>query len=119
MNAHNLKQLRYDAQGLIVAIAVQHDTGEILMQAYMNEASLQKTIHTGRVCYWSRSRQEFWFKGETSGHTQKLVKILTDCDMDSLLIYVDQEGPACHTGERSCFYTSLYDMQDSDGTHND
>lgn len=107
MDNHSLNQLKYNAQGLIVAIAVQHDTKEVLMQAYMNKESLQKTLATGRVCYWSRSRQEFWYKGETSGHTQSLVSIYADCDMDSLLIYVDQKGPACHTGKRSCFYNKV------------
>ena len=99
--------LRFDARGLIPAIAQQHDTGEILMLAWMNLASLAETLATGRVCYWSRSRQSLWRKGETSGQTQQLIELRVDCDGDSLLLLVDQTGVACHTGRRSCFYRAL------------
>jgi phosphoribosyl-AMP cyclohydrolase len=99
--------LTYDAAGLIPAIAQDHATGEVLMLAWMNAASLTRTIETGRVTYWSRSRAAFWEKGETSGHVQRLVDLRIDCDRDCLLLLVDQTGPACHTNRRSCFYTAL------------
>lgn len=99
--------LTYDAAGLIPAIAQDSATGEVLMMAWMNAASVARTIETGRVTYWSRSRQAFWVKGETSGHTQRLVEMRIDCDRDCLLLQVAQEGPACHTNRRSCFYTAL------------
>ena len=104
-----LEQLRYDANGLIAAIAQQHDSGEVLMLAWMNRESIAETLATGMVCYWSRSREKLWRKGETSGQTQKLVELRYDCDGDTLLLMVDQKGPACHTGRRSCFYTALRD----------
>lgn len=97
-------QVRFDDRGLVPAIAQQHDTGEVLMMAWMNAASLAETLATHRVCYWSRSRCALWRKGETSGHRQRLVECLLDCDGDALLLLVDQTGPACHTGERSCFF---------------
>ncbi|MEH7826678.1 phosphoribosyl-AMP cyclohydrolase [Gemmobacter denitrificans] len=97
--------LKYDAQGLIPAIAQDHATGEVLMMAWMNAASLQRTLDSGIVTYWSRSRQAFWAKGETSGHVQHLVELRIDCDRDCLLLQVTQQGPACHTNRRSCFYT--------------
>ncbi len=96
--------LKYNDAGLIPAIAQQHDTGEVLMMAWMNQASIEETLKTGRVCYWSRSRQAYWRKGESSGQIQLLKELRIDCDADTLLIKVDQTGPACHTGRRSCFY---------------
>ncbi len=101
--------MRFDANGLIPAIAQQHDTGEVLMLAWMNRAALDETLATGRVCYWSRSRQGLWRKGETSGQVQRLVELRFDCDADALLLLVDQTGVACHTGRRSCFYTAWRD----------
>ncbi|GGA11510.1 phosphoribosyl-AMP cyclohydrolase [Neptunicoccus cionae] len=101
--------LKFDDRGLLPAIAQQHDTGEVLMLAWMNAEAVAKTLETGRVTYWSRSRASFWIKGETSGHTQKLVDMRIDCDRDCILVMVDQEGAACHTNRRSCFYTSVTD----------
>ncbi|WP_417626821.1 phosphoribosyl-AMP cyclohydrolase [Pararhodobacter aggregans] len=103
------QSLRYDDQGLIPAIAQDHRTGEVLMMAWMNVQSVARTLETGKVTYWSRSRQAFWIKGETSGHAQKLVDFRVDCDRDCLLVVVDQTGPACHTNRRSCFYTAVRD----------
>lgn len=99
--------LKYDANGLLPCIAQDHRSGEVLMLAWMNAAAVAKTLESGRVTYWSRSRQAFWIKGETSGHVQKLVELRLDCDRDCLLALVEQEGPACHTNRRSCFYTAL------------
>jgi phosphoribosyl-AMP cyclohydrolase len=99
--------LTYDERGLIPAIAQQHDTGEVLMLAWMNAASIARTLAEGRVVYWSRSRGAFWRKGDTSGHEQRLVAMRADCDRDCLLLLVDQTGPACHTGARSCFFTPV------------
>ncbi|ANT59237.1 phosphoribosyl-AMP cyclohydrolase [Salipiger sp. CCB-MM3] len=99
--------LVYDANGLIPCIAQQEGTGEVLMMAWMNADAVARTLATGRVTYWSRSRQSFWVKGESSGHVQKLVELRVDCDRDCLLAVVDQTGPACHTNRRSCFYTAL------------
>lgn len=99
--------LTFNADGLIPAIAQQHDTGEILMMAWMNPASIRETLATGRVCYWSRSRQTYWRKGESSGNQQTLVGLFADCDGDALLVKVDQQGPACHTGRRDCFYNQI------------
>ena len=99
-----LDRLPYNTDGLIPAISQQHDTGEVLMMAWMNRAALEETLETGRVCYWSRSRQKFWRKGESSGQVQALKEMSFDCDGDTILIKVDQTGPACHTGRRSCFY---------------
>ncbi|MDX1575516.1 MAG: phosphoribosyl-AMP cyclohydrolase [Kiloniellales bacterium] len=96
--------LAFDAAGLVPAIAQQHDSGEILMMAWMNRASIAETLATGRVCYWSRSRGRLWRKGETSGQVQRLVELSVDCDGDTLLLKVDQTGVACHTGRRSCFF---------------
>lgn len=101
--------LKFDAAGLIPAIAQDHASGEVLMFAWMNAASVAKTLETGRVTYWSRSRAEFWEKGLTSGHLQRLVEMRIDCDRDCLLLLVDQSGPACHTNRRSCFYTAVRD----------
>lgn len=103
------QSLRYDDQGLIPAIAQDHATGEVLMMAWMNADAVTQTLATGRVTYWSRSRQAFWIKGETSGHVQRLVDFRVDCDRDCLLVVVDQSGPACHTNRRSCFYTAVRD----------
>jgi phosphoribosyl-AMP cyclohydrolase len=94
----------FDADGLVPAIAQQHDTGEVLMVAWMNREALLETLSTGRVCYWSRSRRRLWRKGETSGQAQSLVELTIDCDGDTLLLKVDQSGVACHTGRRSCFF---------------
>lgn len=102
-----IEQLKFDERGLIPAIIQDVDSDEVLMLAYMNKESLQKTIETGKTNFWSRSRGKFWLKGETSGHYQFVKKIYYDCDYDTLLIKVDQKGVACHTGERSCFYRSL------------
>ncbi|MDF3605429.1 phosphoribosyl-AMP cyclohydrolase [Paracoccus sp. DMF-8] len=104
--------LKYDANGLIPAIAQDHLSGEILMMAWMNAESVQKTLEDNRITYWSRSRQAFWVKGETSGHLQHLVEMRVDCDRDCLLVLVRQDGPACHTNRRSCFYTAIRDGQE-------
>ena len=101
--------LRFDANGLIPAIAQDASSGEVLMMAWMNAESVARTLDSGRVTYWSRSRQSFWIKGESSGHVQKLVEMRVDCDRDCLLLLVEQEGPACHTNRRSCFYTAVRD----------
>ncbi len=103
------EEVTFDEKGLISAIAQQHDSGEILMMAWMNRESLAETIATGQVCYWSRSRKSLWRKGESSGQTQRLVELTLDCDGDCLLLKVDQTGVACHTGRRSCFYRVLSD----------
>lgn len=103
-----LPELKYDDKGLIPAIVQEDTTGEVLMMAYMNEASLKMTLETRFTHFWSRSRQKFWKKGETSGHTQEVLDLLYDCDSDTLLVKVKQNGPgACHTGERTCFYRSI------------
>lgn len=99
--------LRYDAQGLVPVIAQEAATGEVLMLAWMNREAIARTLASGEVTYWSRSRQAFWVKGATSGHTQKLVELRYDCDGDALLVLVEQVGPACHTNRRSCFYTAV------------
>ncbi|THD84463.1 phosphoribosyl-AMP cyclohydrolase [Aliigemmobacter aestuarii] len=99
--------LKYDANGLIPAIAQDDATGDVLMMAWMNADAVARTLSTGQVTYWSRSRQAFWAKGETSGHVQRLVEMRVDCDRDCLLLRVTQEGPACHTNRRSCFYTAI------------
>lgn len=105
----DVASLKYDGNGLIPCIAQDHATGEVLMMAWMNAASLRQTLETGRVTYWSRSRAAFWIKGETSGHVQQLVELRVDCDRDCLLVLVEQTGPACHTNRRSCFYTAIRD----------
>ena len=99
-----LDKLKYNEAGLIPAIAQQHDTGEVLMMAWMNRASIEETLQTGRVCYWSRSRQSFWRKGESSGQLQTLKTLRFDCDLDTILLSVEQKGAACHTGRRDCFF---------------
>lgn len=101
--------LRYDEKGLIPAIAQDHESGQILMMAWMNADAVRQTLETGRVTYWSRSRQAFWVKGESSGHVQKLVDFRFDCDRDCVLVVVAQTGPACHTLRQSCFYTAVRD----------
>lgn len=103
--------LKYNDQGLIPAIA-QDEAGDVLMMAWMNAEAVTRTLDTGRVTYWSRSRSAFWVKGETSGHTQALVEMRVDCDRDCLLMIVRQEGPACHTNRRSCFYTVVRDGEE-------
>lgn len=105
--AEAFDSLKYNADGLIPAIAQQHDTNEVLMLAWMNRASIEETLQTGRVCYWSRSRNQFWRKGESSGQVQMLKEFRYDCDADTILLLVDQIGPACHTGRRSCFYNKV------------
>ena len=99
--------LRYNEAGLVPVIAQDAATGEVLMLAWMNAEAVARTLETGKVTYWSRSRQAFWVKGETSGHVQKLVELRVDCDRDALLALVEQQGPACHTNRRSCFYTAV------------
>jgi phosphoribosyl-AMP cyclohydrolase len=109
----SIADMKYDDAGLIPAIVQQYDTGEVLMLAYMNAASLEETQRSGLTCFWSRSRQAFWTKGETSGATQDVREILYDCDADTLLVLVDQHGSgACHTGERTCFYRTLLSTAD-------
>ncbi|MCX2560874.1 phosphoribosyl-AMP cyclohydrolase [Acetobacter farinalis] len=102
-----LDAVKFDASGLIAAIAQQHDTGEVLMIAWMTREALQETLETGRVCYFSRSRQKLWRKGETSGQIQYLTEVRLDCDADAVLLLVNQIGVACHTGRRSCFYSAF------------
>jgi len=109
MSTSLLAEVRYDAQGLVPAVAQDHVSGEVLMVAWMNAESLRETLETGQVTYWSRSRRALWRKGETSGHRQRLKELRLDCDGDTLLLLVEQEGPACHTNRRSCFYRALRD----------
>ncbi len=99
--------LQFDERGLIPAIAQQHDNGEVLMLAWMNRDAVAETLRTGRVCYWSRSRQRLWRKGEQSGQIQELVEFRFDCDADTILLLVDQTGVACHTGRRICFFNAV------------
>ncbi len=102
-----LSEIRFDDAGLVPAIAQQHDSGEVLMLAWMNREAIEETLGTGRVCYWSRSRRRLWRKGETSGQVQRLVEMRLDCDGDTLLLKVDQTGVACHTGRRSCMFRRI------------
>lgn len=102
-----LDQLKWNDAGLIPAVVQDAANGEVLMMAWMNRESLRRTILTGKATYWSRSRQEFWVKGETSGHTQSVKRIAIDCDMDTLLLSVEQVGAACHEGYRSCFFRDI------------
>jgi phosphoribosyl-AMP cyclohydrolase len=97
------RRLKRDQAGLVAAIAQQHDTGEVLMLGWMDDEALHRTLTTGRCTYWSRSRQEYWVKGETSGHIQRVISVALDCDGDAVLVKVDQAGGACHTGDRTCF----------------
>ena len=101
------RMLTYNSDGLIPAIAQDADTREVLMMAWMDEEALRRTLATGKATYWSRSRQEYWVKGETSGHHQAVVSVAADCDGDTLLVTVRQTGAACHTGNRTCFFTEL------------
>lgn len=102
-----INQIKFNSDGLVPVIAQQFDTGEVLMMAWMNDQALRETVETGRMCYFSRSRQCLWRKGKTSGHVQKLIELRVDCDADTLLALIDQTGAACHTGNRSCFFRSL------------
>ncbi len=104
-----LDAIAFDANGLVPAIAQQHDTGEVLMMAWMNREAVAETLATGRVCYFSRSRNRLWRKGESSGQQQRLVELRLDCDGDTILVLVDQQGVACHTGRRDCFYRAARD----------
>ena len=106
--------LSYNDQGLIPVIAQAVDTGEVLMMAWMNAEAVARTLETRRVTYWSRSRQTFWVKGETSGHVQELVDLRVDCDRDCLLVQVEQTGPACHTKRRTCFFTAIRDGDETE-----
>lgn len=102
-----LAETKFDANGLVPAIAQQHDTGEVLMMAWMNADAIRETLSSGHVCYWSRSRGALWKKGETSGQIQTLKEMRLDCDGDTILMLVDQTGVACHTGRRNCFYRAV------------
>jgi phosphoribosyl-AMP cyclohydrolase len=102
-------ELKYDADGLIPAVAQQHDSGEVLMLAWMNAEAVAETLRTGQACYYSRSRGALWRKGETSGQTQRVIELRLDCDADAILLMVDQKGVACHTGHRSCFFRAVRD----------
>ncbi len=104
--------LKYNEAGLIPAIAQDHASGEVLMMAWMNQQAVERTLETRRVTYWSRSRQAFWIKGETSGHIQELVDFRFDCDRDCILVLIRQTGAACHTNRRSCFYTAVRDGEE-------
>lgn len=103
LDPHIAARLKHDGQGLVAAVIQQYDTREVLMVGYMNDEALRRTLTTGRVTFWSRSRQEYWRKGDTSGHVQYVKSVALDCDGDALLVEVDQVGAACHTGARSCF----------------
>ena len=109
--AEVLDAMPWNADGLIAAIAQQHDSGEVLMLAWINRTALEETLSTGQVCYWSRSRHQLWRKGETSGHRQRLIEARLDCDGDAMLLKVDQQGPACHTGRPNCFYNAIRDQR--------
>jgi phosphoribosyl-AMP cyclohydrolase len=105
-------RLKRDAQGLVPAVVQQHDTGEVLMLGWMDDEALHRTLTTGRTTFWSRSRSEYWVKGETSGHRQWVKEVRLDCDGDTLLVRVDQEGAACHTGDRTCFDATSLPLAD-------
>jgi phosphoribosyl-ATP pyrophosphohydrolase/phosphoribosyl-AMP cyclohydrolase len=107
MTPQDTTSVKFDAQGLIPVVVQDASTGDVLMLAYMNSESLAKTVETGETWFWSRSRQSLWHKGETSGNTQRVVSISIDCDGDTLLVKVDPRGPACHTGEQTCFFSRL------------
>ena len=102
-----LAEINFNSDGLVAAIAQQYDTGEVLMMAWMNKDAVRETLATGQVCYWSRSRNAFWKKGESSGQIQQLKEMRIDCDGDTLLLKLDQKGVACHTGRRNCFYKTV------------
>ena len=105
-------RLKRDTQGLVTAVVQQHDSGEVLMVGWMDDEALHRTLTSGRTTFWSRSRQEYWVKGETSGNRQSVKEVRLDCDGDTLLVQVDQEGPACHTGDRTCFDATLLPLLD-------
>ena len=105
-------RLRHDAAGLVPAVVQQHDSGEVLMVGWMDDEALRRTLATRRTTFWSRSRQEYWVKGETSGNSQAVREVRLDCDGDTLLVRVDQSGPACHTGDRSCFDATVLPLGD-------
>ncbi len=107
--ARVIADLSFDANGLVPAVAQEAATGEVLMLAYMNADAINETLATGQVCYWSRSRQKLWRKGESSGHVQRLVELRYDCDNDAVLLRVDQTGPACHTNRPNCFFHAVRD----------
>lgn len=110
----DIEKLKFDEKGLIPAIVVDNTTGKVLTLAYMNKESLEISIKEGQTCFWSRSRQELWRKGETSGNVQHIVRIDADCDFDALTVYVEKEGPACHTGADSCFFNSLWASENNE-----
>lgn len=112
-------RLKRGGDGLVTTVVQQHDTGEVLMVAWMDDEALARTLRTGRATYWSRSRGEYWVKGETSGHRQWVREVRLDCDGDTLLLKVDQEGPACHTGTRTCFDAGLLATDDVTGDASD
>ena len=111
MDKITMPKLKYDEKGLIPAIVQDAETLQVLTLAYMNEESLRRTMELGLTCFWSRSRQEFWLKGETSGNYQHVVSITADCDRDALVVLVRKDGPACHTGAESCFFNTIYEKQ--------
>ena len=106
-------RLKRDAQGLVPAVVQQHDSGEVLMVGWMDDEALHRTLTSGRTTFWSRSRREYWVKGETSGHRQHVKEVRLDCDGDTLLVKVDQEGAACHTGDRTCFDATVLPLADA------
>ena len=108
-------RLKRDVDGLVPAVVQQHDSGEVLMVGWMDDEALHRTLTSGRTTFWSRSRREYWVKGETSGHRQHVKEVRLDCDGDTLLVKVDQEGPACHTGERTCFDADVLPLSVTDG----
>ena len=114
-NAGNIKfllsNLKFNDQGLIPAISQQHDSKEVLMLAWMNREAISETLSTGRVCFYSRSRKKLWRKGESSGQIQRIKEMRWDCDLDTLLLLVDQKGVACHTGRRNCFFNAIQDKK--------
>jgi phosphoribosyl-AMP cyclohydrolase len=109
-------RLKRDGAGLVAAVVQQHDTGEVLMVGWMDDEALHRTLTTGRATYWSRSRQQYWVKGETSGHIQRVKSVALDCDGDALLVRVDQVGPACHTGDHTCFDAGALPVSAGDGS---
>jgi phosphoribosyl-AMP cyclohydrolase len=102
-----LAEMGYDGNGLVPAVVQDSRDGQVLMVAYMNREALRRTLESGQTCFWSRSRKEYWVKGATSGNTQRVVRVIADCDRDCILVVVEQEGVACHTGKRSCFFSEL------------
>jgi phosphoribosyl-AMP cyclohydrolase len=109
-------RLKRDSQGLVPAVVQQHDSREVLMVGWMDDEALHRTLTTGRTTFWSRSREEYWVKGDTSGHKQWVHEVRLDCDGDTLLVTVDQEGPACHTGARTCFDGDVLETRRTPGT---